>query len=56
MKEYLQRNDFKDLRGLLADIGLLDEAGLTEIPRWQPTVNFMTYHQKATNVSKPIEN
>ncbi|OHT03440.1 hypothetical protein TRFO_06680 [Tritrichomonas foetus] len=46
IQESLQRNDFKALRDALSEAGLLCEAGLIDLPRWQPTVNFMTHHQK----------
>ncbi|OHT01405.1 hypothetical protein TRFO_31847 [Tritrichomonas foetus] len=54
IKEHLTRKDFKGLKDLLTDVGLLDQYGLVDLPRWQPTVNFMTHHQKATNSSQPI--
>ena len=46
IQEHLQRNDFKTLKDALNDAGLICENGLIDLPRWQPTVNFMIRHQK----------
>lgn len=47
IQEHLQRNDFKALKELLGGVGLIDEYGFIDLPKWQPTVNFVTHHQKS---------
>jgi hypothetical protein len=33
----LQRNDFKGLKDLLLNVGLVDSSGIVNLPKWQPT-------------------
>jgi len=46
IQENLQRNDFQSLRSILDESGLLEDDYFIELPRWQPTVYFLTHHQK----------
>ena len=46
VQEILTRNDFAELRNLLDEAGLLDDNTLVDQPKWQPTINFLSYHQK----------
>lgn len=46
VEEHLKRNDFKALKEVLEDVGLIEDETLIEQPKWQPTVNFLSFHQK----------
>lgn len=46
VNEHMNRSDFKGLRDLLGEVGLLDKDGLIDLPTWQPTCKFLTISQK----------
>jgi hypothetical protein len=54
VQEHLKRGDFKSLHDLLGNAGLLDDQeGLRDLPRWQPTVDFMSHHTGPMMLSEP---
>jgi len=52
IQEQLQRNDFRNLKGLLSNAGLIYGDSFIDIPRWQPTINFVSYHQRSLQAWK----
>ncbi|EAY06871.1 hypothetical protein TVAG_340490 [Trichomonas vaginalis G3] len=47
VEEHLKRNDFAALREVLDEVGLIEDNTLVDQPKWQPTINFLSFHQKA---------